>query len=79
MPKVITAFKNIGINPYESIFLLVDEYHLLFNQYVFRDKAVRTLLEIAQNFRNKTYMTATPLKKEFMLEELKYLPVQEVI
>ena len=79
MPKVITAFQNLGIDPFEHIFLLIDEYHILSNQYVFRDKAVRKLLEIAQNFKEKTYMTATPLTAEFMLKELKDLPTQKVI
>jgi len=69
----------LDINPYKKFFLLIDEYHILFNQYVFRDKAVRTLLEIAPKFIEKTYMSATSLKDENILEELMYMPVQEVI
>jgi hypothetical protein len=79
LPRVIKIFQDIGINPYETCFLLIDEYHLLFNQYVFRDIAIRKLLELAPNFKEKTYMTATPICDEFMLEELKDLPVYEVI
>jgi hypothetical protein len=73
------VFQKLGINPFENILLFIDEYHILFAQYVFREKAVRTLLEIAQNFIEKTYMTATPLSDEFMLEELKEMPIKAVI
>lgn len=79
LPKVINAFNNIGINPFKECFLLVDEYHVLFNQYVFRDESIRILLELSSNFKEKTFMTATPLSDEFMLEELKHLPIYEVI
>jgi len=79
LPKVIRVFQNMDINPYEECFLLVDEYHILFNQYVFRNSAIKRLLSEAKNFKEKTYMTATPIYEEFMLEELKDMPVYEVI
>lgn len=76
---MINAFNNMGISPFKECFLLVDEYHVLFNQYVFRDESIRILLELSSNFKEKTFMTATPLSDEFMLEELKHLPIYEVI
>lgn len=78
LPKVIKAFKNKNINPYEKCFLLVDEYHVLLTQYDFRNKAIRDLLEIAAKFNEKTYMSATPLDEEFMLKELRGLPACNV-
>lgn len=79
LPKVIEAFQEMDINPFNKCFLLVDEYHVLFNQYVFRDKAIRKLLEIATCFEEKTYMSATPLHEESMLKELKDLPIYDVV
>lgn len=79
LSKVIRAFQGMGINPYEKCFLLVDEYHVLFTQYNFRNKAVRKLLEIAPDFEEKTYMSATPLCEEFMLKELRDLPTYEIV
>lgn len=82
LPKVIQAFENLGINPFNKCFLLVDELHVLFNQYVFRDTSVRTLLEISSKFKERTFMTATPINEEFMLEELKtylYMRLNDLI
>lgn len=78
LPKVIKVFQDLSINPYEKCFLLIDEYHVLFAQYVFRNKAVKELLNLAPNFKEVTYMTATPIEEEFMLIELKNLPIHEV-
>ncbi|MFR0678544.1 hypothetical protein [Dysgonomonas mossii] len=67
------------INVYQDFFLLVDEWHILFNSYAFRNKAVKRVLHHAKQFYEVTYMTATPIEKEFILTELKDLPVKEVI
>ena len=79
LPKLINIFEKIGIDVYNECFLLVDEYHVMFNQYSFRNEPITKLLEIASKFTEKTYMTATPLCEEFMIEELKDIPVYEVI
>lgn len=67
-----------GYTPYQSFFLLVDEWHILFNSYAFRNNAIHKLLQHAPKFDKVTYMTATPIEEEFVLEELKNLPVVEV-
>ena len=67
------------INVYQDFFLLVDEWHILFNSYAFRNKAVKRVLHHAKEFKEVTYMTATPIEDEFILTELKDLPVKEVI
>lgn len=52
-------------------FLLIDEYHLLFNDYSFRNDAIVFILKNYDKFTNWCFMTATPLKDEFILDELK--------
>lgn len=55
-------------------FLLVDELHLLFIQYVFRDRAVKSVLNLFNKFREWAFLTATPIEQDLMLEELKSIP-----
>ena len=74
LEKVVNTLSLIGYDVYKDFFLLVDEYHLLFNSYSFRHKAIKKLLAIAANFERVTYMSATPIEEEFILEELKHLP-----
>ena len=63
---------------FEDYFLLVDEWHCLFNAYDYRAKAIRTLLNVSPRFKRVTYMTATPILKKFTPRELKSLPVKRV-
>jgi len=72
--KVINTLHSLGYNVYKDFFLLVDEYHLLFNQYSFRHEAIKKLLEYAPNFERVTYMSATPIEREYILDELQHLP-----
>ena len=58
--------------------LLVDELHLLFTQYVFRDKAVKSVLNLYKNFREWAFLTATPIEQDLMLEELKDIPTYKI-
>lgn len=57
-----------------SYFLLVDEYHILFNSYSFRNDAIQFLLKNYQRFANYVFMTATPLDDDIILDEIKSLP-----
>jgi hypothetical protein len=68
-----------GFNPYNRFYLLVDEWHILFNSYAFRNEAVKKVLRQSRKFEKVTYMTATPIEEEFILNELKDLPVKEVV
>ncbi|WP_295935764.1 DEAD/DEAH box helicase family protein [uncultured Alistipes sp.] len=74
LPRLIKELSELDYNVYRDFFLLVDEYHILFNQYSLRHKAMKRLLELAQNFERVTYMSATPIEREFILNELKGLP-----
>ena len=57
------------IDPKEY-FLLIDEYHLLFSQYAFRNTAVRFVLNNFRKFPKFCFLSATPLTEETMLTEL---------
>lgn len=56
-------------------FLLIDEYHLLFYQYKFRNPAITFLLSHFREFKNWCFMTATSLSEFTILEELKGIPI----
>lgn len=75
---LIELLHEQGLNPYKDFFLLVDEWHILFNSYAFRNEAVKRVLKQSRRFERVTYMTATPIEEEFILEELKDFPVKEV-
>lgn len=72
LPRTIRALESAGFNPYKDLFLLVDEWHVLFNSYSFRHTAIKNLLAEAAKFDRATYMTATPIEQEYVLEELKH-------
>lgn len=59
-------------------YLLVDELHLLFIMYVFRDKAVKSVLNLYKRFREWSFLTATPIEYDLMLEELKDIPTYKI-
>ena len=69
LPKLI---EWIGDDVYDY-FLLIDEYHILFNSYAFRYQAIKNVLNLYKKFNDFCFMTATPLNKDNILEELKIL------
>ena len=78
LPKLTRIIKSMGVDVYNDYFLLVDEYHRLFLDNFFRDKAVKGILEEAPLFKEVTFMTATPVDDDFIMEELRRFPVQEI-
>lgn len=66
LPRLMEIIPN-----YSEYFLLIDEYHLLFNDYSFRSDAILFVLNNFRKFKDWAFLTATPLKEEFILEELK--------
>jgi hypothetical protein len=78
LERLLTTLLDNGIDVYNDYYLLIDEWHVLFNSYAFRNKAVKKVLEYSRKFKKVTYMTATPIEKEFILKEIKDLPVVEV-
>ena len=65
LPKLISLIPD-----YSKYFLLIDEYHLLFNDYSFRMKPIRYILNNYTKFKDWCFMTATPFDKEYKLKEL---------
>jgi len=79
VPKIMVTYDSLerlievtGTNGYN---LLVDEYHLLFTQYALRDKAVYKVLNNFNKFEYFTFMTATQLEDDFILDELKDIDI----
>ena len=68
LPKLLEV---IGSSVYNNYFLLIDEYHILFNSYVLRNYAIKRLLNEYRKFDNFCFMTATPLDDLTILKELK--------
>ena len=68
-----------GAEIYSKAFLLVDEYHRLLFDYSFRHSAIAGLLEQAPRFASKTYLSATPIEQEFLLDELQSMPQTKII
>lgn len=80
MPKIMTTYDSLckvieAFGDVSGINLLVDEYHKLFTQYSFRKDAMICVLDNFRKFKSFTFMTATPLEEDFILDELKGLPV----
>ena len=71
LPKVIEAAGY-------DFYLLVDELHLLFTQYIFRDRAVKNVLDNYRKFKSWSFLTATPIESDLMLEELKDIPTFKI-
>ena len=79
IPKIITTYDGLpkvleAIDP-KQYKLLIDEYHILFTQYSFRQEAIKFVLNHYKDFKDFCFMTATPIEDEFILDELKDLPV----
>lgn len=79
-PKIMTTYDSLGkvtewIEYPGDYRLLVDEVHLLFTQYSFRYEAVRKVLDNYEKYKDYCFLTATVLEDEFILDELKHLPI----
>lgn len=56
-------------------FLLIDEYHLLFNSYSYRNTSIVFVLKNYDKFSNYCFMTATPLRDNTILKEIEHLDI----
>lgn len=74
IPVVCDTLESLGLNPYEDMFLFVDEYHTLLNAYNFRYRAIDELLDRATKFNRKTFVSATPIEREYWPMEMTGLP-----
>lgn len=69
--KVPLLLKYINGNDYR---LLVDEYHNLLKQYMFRSKAINGVLDNFKKFKSFCFMSATSLETELKPDVLKGIP-----
>ena len=76
VPRVVDV---AGAEIYSKAFLLVDEYHRLLFDYSFRHSAIAGLLKQAPRFASKTFLSATPIEQEFLLDELQGIPQVKII
>lgn len=76
IPRIVDV---AGADIYRRAFLLVDENHRLLHDYNFRHDAVTGLLEHAPRFDCKTFMSATPIEREFLLDELQDMDMTKII
>lgn len=85
--KIMTtydSFKKVymmlrGFCDITNFFVLVDEWHILFNSSNFRRDAINSMYETTKNFKEVSYMTATPIKPEFIPEQLEGMDVWNLI
>jgi len=78
LPKIISWLSKYGINPYEDIKLLVDEYHKLLSDYSYRNEAIDKLLKESVQFLNCTYLSATPIQPKYIPNILKDVDIYEL-
>ena len=65
LPKVCKILNELGFNPYTDSHLVIDEWHILLNAYLYRNEAVKGLLYVAKGFDKVTYMSATPIERKY--------------
>lgn len=73
--KVIEAITEWNKRELKDYFLLIDEVHYILNHYSFRKEAMNRVLPVFKQFDKWCFMTATPNEPEFMLYELKDIPL----
>lgn len=75
--KIIEAYQKAKID-LKNDFLLVDEWQVLFSQYILREKVMKYLLDKIKEFDRVCLMTATPIRKEWWFDEIKHLKELEL-
>lgn len=84
--KIITTYESLTkliekewIEP-NNYNLLIDEFHCLIREYVFRNEGVSNVLTWFKSFASYTFMSATPVfEDDYVLDELKNIPIVKAI
>lgn len=73
LPRVVEILKqeNMSLNKFKVV---VDEYQVILTAADFRQEAMNDLFDCLREFDYVTYLSATPIKEEYEIEELKHLP-----
>lgn len=82
VPKIMVTYDSFHklrklIN--KDYHIVVDEFSDLLDAYSYRNKAVNKLLTNLLDFDKVSYVSATPIDKEFLPNQLKELPYTELI
>lgn len=77
LEKIIKAYRKANMD-ISNDFLLVDEWQVMFSQYIFRNPTMKYILENIKNFNKVCLMTATPIKNEWWFDEIKHLTELEL-
>ena len=64
-PVVCDVLISQGLDPCKNFFLFVDEWHTLFNSYKLKGQVAKHLLERAEEFDRKTFVSATPIPRKY--------------
>ena len=75
-PKVKNAIGDPSIQNYK---IIVDEYQELLDAAIYRDKAVKNLLNELKGVRNVTFVSATPIAFAYRPDELKALKEYKIV
>ncbi len=83
VPKILVTYDSLGklsnfINP-ENYNLVIDEYDCLITEYLYRGLACDVVYNNYKRYKNYTFMTATPMQKEFLTDELERIRIVEAI
>lgn len=73
LEKVVNAIDNVD-NVF-NIKLVIDEYQVFITDTIFRKGVLKQTLRISQRFKNKVYISATPIKRIYLPDELQELPI----
>ena len=73
LPKVCATLTALGHSPYGQMHLVIDEWHLLFVSLGFREDAKKGVFKEAVQFKNVTYLSATPVEREYWFKEMEGL------
>lgn len=76
--KLLKAYRKANLNIYDD-FLLVDEWQVIFHQYLLRKEVMNLLLSEVKNFNKVCFMTATPIKRDWWFSEIQHLDELELI
>jgi hypothetical protein len=83
VPKFMVTYDSLGkLNNWIDVSqytLLIDEVHVMFNQYDFRKMAVKNVWNNYMKYKEFCFMTATEVKAKYQLTELEHLNVVKAV
>ena len=77
LPKLIRWLRSA--DNLENYKLLIDEYHLLLEDFDFRDDAINGLINEVTRFEHYTFLSATPIDDKYNIEFFEELPRYKII